>query len=76
MPGGVTVEKVTLPIGEGRIARADYQNRIGDEQTEVLYVLLDGGDEYIVRFAATNGKEVIEPIVDPVMQTLRIRPKV
>jgi hypothetical protein len=75
MPGGVTVTDVTLPIGETKKAYADYQNRIGDEQTEIQYVLLDNGDEYIVRFAATNGKEQIEPIADAVMQTLRIKPK-
>lgn len=75
MPGGVRVVKVTLPIGEARIAKSSFQNRIGDEQTEIIYVLLDGGDEYLVRFAATNGKEQIEPIADPVMQTLRIKQK-
>ena len=75
MLGGATVEKVTLPIGDAELAKADYQNRIGDEQTEIIYVLLDGGDEYQVRFYATNGKDQIEPIADPVMQTLRIKPK-
>jgi hypothetical protein len=75
MPGGVTVTNVTLPIGEAKKAYADYQNRIGDEQTEILYVLVDNGDEYVVRFEATNGKELIEPIADSVMQTLRITPK-
>ncbi|MES1228238.1 MAG: hypothetical protein ABUL72_06165, partial [Armatimonadota bacterium] len=75
MPGGVEVQKVTLPIGEARLAKSSYQNRIGDEQTEIKYVLLDNGDEYIVRFKATNNKDAIEPIADPVMQTLRIKPK-
>ena len=75
MSGSATVTNITLPIGEARKAEADYQNRIGDEQTEIKYVLLDNGDEYIVDFQATNGKEQIEPIADPVMQTLRIKPK-
>jgi len=73
--GGVTVTSVTLPIGEARKGYADYENRIGDDQTTIIYTLLDNGDEYVVRFSATNNKEAIEPIADDVMQTLRIKPK-
>ncbi len=73
--GGVTVTNITLPIGEAKKGYADYQNRIGDEQTAIIYVLLDKGDEYVVRFSGTNNKEAIEPIADQVMQTLRIKPK-
>jgi len=75
MPGPVTVTNITLPIGEARKAEADAQDRIGDEQTEIKYVLLDGGDEYIVDFEATNAKEQIDLIADPVMQTFRVKPK-
>jgi len=70
-----TTEKINLPIGPAMKVTTDFQNRIGDQVTEIRYLLLDGNDEYIVRFYAENGKEQIQPISDSVMETLRITPK-
>jgi hypothetical protein len=75
MPGDVTVEKVSLPIGDAMLVKSKTINGIGDELFDARYVLLDGGDEYIVRFVTSNGSGRIEPIIDPVMQTFRVKPK-
>lgn len=75
MSGDAKVEKVSLPIGDAMKAESDNRNVIGDEVTEIRYVLLDNGDKYIVSFSATNGPEQVESIADPVMQSLRIKPK-
>ncbi len=75
MFGGAKAEKVTLPIGEAMVVKSDFKNVSGDEITDIRYVLLDNGDKYVVRFVATNAPDQIEPLVDPVMQMLRIKPK-
>lgn len=75
MFGDAKAEKISLPIGDAMVIKSDFKNVSGDEITDIRYVLLDNGDKYVVRFVATNAPEQIEPIADPVMQTLRIRPK-
>lgn len=75
MLGDVVVTPVTLPIGEARVAKSVAQTMTGDELTDIRYVLMDGGDKYIVRFVASNARNLVEPIADPVMKTLRIKPK-
>ena len=75
MGGDVKKENVTLPIGPAVKLSSDYQDRIGDQRTEIQYVLLDNGDEYILKFFALNGPEQIQPIADSVANTLRIKPK-
>ena len=74
MYGDAKSEKVTLPIGDAMVVKSDFKNVSGDEITDIRYVLLDSGDKYVVRFVATNAPDQIEPIADPVMQTLRIKP--
>jgi hypothetical protein len=75
MSGDVTMEKVTLPIGEAEKISSDFQDRIGDQETEIKYILLDGDDEYILRLYALNGPEQIQPLANDVALSLRIKPK-
>ncbi|MBN9501720.1 MAG: hypothetical protein BGO01_15385 [Armatimonadetes bacterium 55-13] len=65
---------VDLPIGKA--ARFDSKStlRDGGVVTKVVYILCNGDDVYTVSFITENDANSILQVVDPVIQTLRIKP--
>ena len=70
------VSTVALPVGKSARLVAKGQNRIGDQECHVSYVLLDGPDAYVLRFASTNNPDAILGIEKGVAETFRLsKPK-
>lgn len=74
LKNGAKATPVTLPIGKAMRVANDFDNRIGDHETHISYVLADGKTTYVLRFAASNNPQAIQQIDQAVAQTLRIKP--
>ena len=66
------VESVDLPVGKAVRLIAQGQDRIGDIECHVSYVLLDGPDAYVLRFASTNNPDATLTIDRQAAQTFRL----
>lgn len=66
-------EFVDSPMGKAAKFTLNYTSKGGDKVHEIMYVFVDGKEMYELTFTST-GDNVIKPIADQVMQTLRIKP--
>lgn len=66
-------ETVDLPVGKAIRLVAQGQNRIGDQECHVSYVLPDGPDAWVLRFASTNNPQAILNIERSVAQSFRVK---
>jgi hypothetical protein len=64
---------VVLPIGKAHRFEKQLQLQDGDQQMKISYVLVDGGDAYLIRFISTNSPDVFKSIEQQVAQTFRIK---
>jgi hypothetical protein len=73
--GDIKKEIIDLPIGKAAMASSSYETRGGDQVKEVIYILLDNGQEYKIRFITVNTGVPIFERAKEMMETLRIKPQ-
>lgn len=64
-------EAVTLPVGKAWMYQNKGQNRIGDTERHVTYVMCDGSTGYALRFESTNNPTVFDTFHRQVAGSLR-----
>ncbi len=62
---------VDLPVGKGWMYENKGQNRIGDIERHVSYLVCDGATGYALRFVATNNPTVFDAFHAEVARSLR-----
>ena len=64
-------EAVTLPVGKAWMYQNKGQNRIGDTERHVSYLVCDGSTGYALRFVSTNDPKVFDDFHREVAKSLR-----
>lgn len=64
-------EAVTLPVGKAWMYQNKGQNRIGDTERHVSYLMCDGSTGYALRFVSTNNPTVFDAFHRQVAKSLR-----
>lgn len=64
-------EAVSLPVGKGWMYQNKGQNRIGDQERHITYLVCDGSTGYALRFVATNNPKVFDAFHREVAMSLR-----
>jgi hypothetical protein len=65
---------VELAVGKAWRLIADGKNRIGDQETHISYVLVDGKKQFTIRFIATNNPTAVTQIEAAVADSFRYKP--
>jgi len=64
-------EAVELAPGKAWRLKTQYKNRIGDEETHIVYVFVDGKSYYALRFTSVNSPDAVLRIEKAVSETFR-----
>lgn len=65
--------EVDLQVGKAHMAEESRQQIDGSNKTIIVYLVIDGGTLYSVRFITQETPELIKSIARPVMDTFRIQ---